>query len=77
MSFKHLRRLSQAEVPGFAQDELSSILSELTRYGAAVDQDGKVFKTAVDHTLSRIQNRTGRNIAIRIYDLHLRIRQDD
>ena len=55
IAFKHLRRLSPAEVPQFAKDEWQSILDDLTRHRSEVGPDGEVYKTAIEHTMSRIQ----------------------
>ena len=76
-AYKHLRRLSPHEVPPFAKTEFRNILSSLTQRGTARGTDGTIYKTALDHTLSRMRNSTGRDIAVRIFELHAAIIGND
>ncbi len=69
-AFKLLRMLREEEVPEEMKSDFSWIMRQLTRHGPEVGPDGTVYKTAVDHTMSRIRNVTGRKIAQRIYKLN-------
>lgn len=62
-----LRRLSAQDLPEKLQEEWRSILRELTRFGPEMGANSEVWKTAIEHTTSRIRNHTGRKIAERIY----------
>jgi hypothetical protein len=64
-----LCQLSETDLPPELQNNLHSIKKELTRFGPETGPDGEIYKKAVDHTMSRIQNRTGRKIAEKIYTL--------
>ena len=70
IAFKTLRMLREEEVPPEMRPDLSWVMHQLTRLGPEVGPDGTVYKTAVDHTMSRIRNVTGRKIAERIYRLN-------
>lgn len=65
VAYKHLRRLSARNMPVQAHCELEGILNELTKHGP----DVKFELTAIEHTMRRIRNKTGRALAIRIYEL--------
>ena len=68
-AYTPLRRLDADDLPLEFRDDWHAILDELTRYGPERGRDGHVWKNAVEHTTSRIRNRTGRKIAERIYRL--------
>jgi len=68
-AYRYLRMLSEDEVPPRLREEWASILQALTRQGPEVGPDGEVYRSAIDHTMSRIKNRAGRAIAERIYAL--------
>ena len=68
-AYRYLQILSERDVPPHLREEWASILTSLTRFGPEVDLDGTVYKKAIDHTLSRIRNSTGRTIAERIWVL--------
>ena len=65
-AYRYLRMLSEDEVPPRLRDEWKSILNALTRHGPEVGPDGEVYRRAIDNTMSRIRNSTGRAIAERI-----------
>jgi hypothetical protein len=66
---RHLKMLSEEEVPPNLRGEWLAILRALTRYGPEVGSNGEVYRRAVDHTMSRIKNSTGRAIAEKIWTL--------
>ena len=68
-AYRHLRMLSENDVPPHLRKEWASILKSLTRLGPEIDSDGTVYRKSIDHTLSRIRNSTGRKIAERIWGL--------
>jgi len=68
-AYRHLRCLSEDQVPSDLRAEWIAILKALTRFGPECDPDGTLYQTAIDHTMSRIKNRTGRAMAERIYNL--------
>jgi len=68
-AYRYLKMLSEDEVPPKLREEWASILQALTRQGPEVGPNGEVYRSSIDHTMSRIKNRTGRAIAERIYAL--------
>lgn len=72
-AYTPLRRLSAEDLPADLRDEWREILRELTRHGPERDSDGHVWRSSIDHTMSRIRNRTGRRIAERIYRLRAQL----
>ena len=73
-AYRYLRMLSPEEVPLALRDEWASILKSLTRHGPETGPDGELYRGAVDNTMTRIRNSTGRAIAERVYAL---VRQID
>ena len=69
-AYKALRALRAAEIPPSSQDDWQWVMKQLTRYGP--DADGG--RTAIDHTMGRIRNATGRRIAERIWLIDGRLR---
>ena len=72
-AYRHLRRLSPSELPPDELAEWKSIITALTQHGPERAPDGNSGKSSIDYTMSRIRNRTGRELAIRVYDLNSRI----
>jgi len=72
-AYRPLRSLSENEVPEGLRPEWAAILNALTRHGPELSTDGTLYQTAIDHTMSRIKNSTGRAMAERIYNLCLQI----
>ena len=68
-AYRYLRMLSEDEVPPELREEWTSILLALTRHGPEIGPDGEIYQSAIDHTMSRVKNSTGRAIAERIYAL--------
>jgi hypothetical protein len=68
-AYRYLRMLSERDVPPHLRQEWASILTALMRLGPEVDSDGTIYRKSINHTLSRIRNRTGRRIAERIWAL--------
>lgn len=69
-AYKALRILHEEEIPPPLRSDWHWIMNQLTRYGPEVDRDGTPYRTAVDHTMSRIRNSTGSRIAERIYQVN-------
>jgi len=65
-AYNHIRVLREDEIPPDMLKEWKSILNDMTRRGPLLES-GVLLKDAVSHTLSRMQNRTARRIAERIY----------
>lgn len=65
-AYNQIRLLRDDEVPQGIRLEWLSILEELTRHGALIQSD-VILKDALNHTLSRMRNKTARKIAERIY----------
>lgn len=68
-----LRRLSSEDLPPELREEWRAILTAMTHLGPEKDTDGTPWRTAIDHTMSRIRNRTGSKIAQRIHAMHSHI----
>ena len=68
-AYRYLRMLSEQDVPLDLRDEWRSILAVLTRHGPELGPNNEVYRRAIDNTMCRIRNRTGRAIAQRIYAL--------
>lgn len=68
-AYRYLNMLTESEIPSEYRSELRTILDACTRYGPEIDSDGTVYLSAVEHTMKRIKNSTGRRIAERIYRL--------
>jgi hypothetical protein len=65
--------LREDEVPAEHRKEWREILDALIQLGPMLGPDGEVYKNALDHTLGRMRNSSGRKIAERIYSLARRI----
>jgi hypothetical protein len=68
-TYRHLRSLQAAGLPPQLRSEWQTVLREMTRFGPEFDRYGLV-RNALEHTMSRIRNRTARKIAERIYRIH-------
>lgn len=66
---RYLRMLREDEVPAEHLKEWREILGALTWRGPQFGPSGEVYKSALDHTLDRMRNSSGRKIAERIYAL--------
>jgi hypothetical protein len=66
---RYLSMLSEEEVPPKLRPEWNDLLLVLNKRGPVHGPDGLVYQNALDHTLSRMRNSTGRKIAERIYTL--------
>jgi hypothetical protein len=67
--YRYFQMLSEEEVPPNLRQEWLEILQALTYRGPEPGPDGTVYKNALNHTLSRMKNGTGRRIAERVYAL--------
>ena len=65
-----LNQLSASGLPKELQEPWRQLISDLTKRGPVLSPDGEVQTPACKHTMSRIRNSTGREIAERIYSLH-------
>jgi len=68
-AYRYLHMLTESEIPPEYRGEWREILDACTRYGPDIDADGTVYFSAVEHTMKRIKNCTGRRISERIYRL--------
>lgn len=68
-AYRQLRMLREDEVPESHKKEWARILSLLERRGPVLGLRGEVYKDALNHTLDRMRNKSGRKIAERIYSL--------
>lgn len=66
-AYAQLRRLREDEVPAPLRAEWRSILNALTVRGPQRSSSGDIQKDALEHTLDRMRNTSGRRIAERIY----------
>lgn len=66
-AYTQLRRLREDEVPAPLRAEWRSILNALTARGPQRSSSGDIQKHALEHTLDRMRNTSGRRIAERIY----------
>jgi hypothetical protein len=62
----YLRQLAPEDLPPDHREEFADILHELTWRGTERGPDGYVWRSAIDHTLARMRNGTGRRIAERL-----------
>lgn len=67
--YRHLRMLSDEELPPDLREEWAAVLRALTCRGPELGPDGSTYQNALNHTLSRMKNSTGRKIAERVYAL--------
>lgn len=68
-AYNALQSLREDEVPEDHRKEWALILSMLVKRGPLLGPAGEVYKNALDHTLDRMKNSSGRKIAERIYSL--------
>lgn len=66
-AYDQLRVLRADEVPSAIRGEWRCILEDLTKRGPLIYESGVAPKSSINHTLDRMQNRTARKIAERIY----------
>ena len=66
-----LAQLTAQELPPELLDDWQSIMHRLTRLGPERGPDGDLWADALEHTMSRIRNSTGRLIANDIYRLYM------
>lgn len=61
--------VQERDFPDHLKEKWRWIKSELTKFKSVTDESGKVLQGAADHTLSRIKNSTGQQIAEAIVSL--------
>lgn len=73
--FAYLRvgGLTKDDFPKEFQKDWEWIVSELTKYGPTYKPNGDLWQGALEHTLDRIRNSTGRKIAEKIFDIGWRL----
>ena len=72
-AFTVLNRLRSEDLPPELRAEWRAVIAEMTRLGPEKDIDGTVWRSAINHTMSRIRNRTGSKIAQRIHRMYSHI----
>jgi hypothetical protein len=65
----YLRQLTLDEIAPEHQDEFALLMNDLTWRGAERGPDGYIYRTALDHTITRMRNGAARRIAERIVAL--------
>jgi hypothetical protein len=65
-----LSQLTARDLPPECLAVYKQIMRDLTKKGPELGPAGEVWKPACQHTMSRIRNATGRDIAERIYALN-------
>lgn len=68
-AFMSLHILSPGDFPPELQKDWDWVVNQMTRFGPLLRADGRVWMGSVEHTMRRIRNRTGVEIARRICDL--------
>jgi hypothetical protein len=66
-----LNQLRVNELPPELREDWQSIMHRLTRLGPECGPNGDVWADALEHTMSRIRNGTGRLIANDVYRLYM------
>jgi hypothetical protein len=74
-AYNYLRILRSEDIPSIFRQEFSVILKQLTRFGPEYFPDGTVYRNAIQHTMSRIKNATGKKIAEHIYIINQSLRR--
>jgi hypothetical protein len=69
-AYRTLRILNLEDLPEEMWDDWRWIKHQMTKFGPLRHEDGEVWRGSVDNTMSRIRNRTGSEIAKRIYQMH-------
>ncbi len=67
--YRYLHMLRPDEVPAEHREEWAQILAALTQRGPERGPSGEVLRGALEHTLGRMRNSSGRRIAERVYSL--------
>lgn len=62
--------LNTSHFPEHLQPKWDSIMSLMTKHGPATNFEGVIWQGAVEHTMRRIKNATGANIAVALWELH-------
>src|SRR5690606_41936515 len=65
-AYRQLRMLREDEVPESHRKEWARILSLLVKRGPVRGPSGEVYKDALNHTIDRMRNTSGRKIAEQI-----------
>ena len=69
-AFSIFAYLKVDDFPEHLRKDFEWVIVQLTRFGPRYDHQGKQVEGSVDHTMHRIQNRTGRKIAARLVYLY-------
>lgn|GEM_PF-1704773 len=62
--------LNTSHFPEHLQPKWDSIRILMTKHGPAKNFDGIIWQGAVEHTMRKIKNATGTNIASALWELH-------
>lgn len=68
--------LNKEQFPKKLQSDWDWIHKELTKFGPLKREDGSIFRGSVEHTCSKIQNKTGVKIAKKILEIYLSLEYD-
>ena len=71
---RHIRMLGTHNLPVDLHEELQWVKYSMTKYGALKDRYGPVLN-ALEHTMRRIRNTTGKKIAEKIWSMNLSLQQ--
>jgi len=69
-AYRALRILRLQNLPEDMRGDWRWVQHQMTRFGPLRHKDGEVWRGSVENTMSRIRNRTGSEIAKRIYRMH-------
>lgn len=70
-AYQGFPRLEKEHFPKELLSDWEWVLKELKKFGPLLREDGSVFRGSVEHTCSRIKNKTGVKIAKKILEMYL------
>jgi len=76
-AYFYLRQLTDRDLPEELWEEFSDIKKELHARGPRKGKDGEVWETSLVHTLRRMRNSTGRELAERLHSVTRKLDQND
>ena len=68
-AFMSFHTLEEDDLPPKYRKDWKWINTQLTKHGPIYDYKGRVRKGAVENTMSKIRNSTGRKIAMKLFDI--------
>ena len=75
MAHRGFFTLKKENFPKELQSDWEWVLKELKKFGPLLREDGSVFRGSVEHTCSKIKNKTGVKIANKILDMYIYLKQ--